>query len=210
VRARLGAIELLATATGSGPRRAGAGVQRLLDTQPVTLLIGIGIGGALDPALEVGHLVVAARTRERQGPSLAPDPAWRRRAEALGARSATLVTVPAPVLSAGEKAALLGTLPATERPAVVDMESHAWARAASERGIPWLVLRAISDGAREDLPGWLAACVDPDGGLSRAAAAWRALLDPASWPQLRRLRRRLRVQSEALAALCQRLIEDAR
>jgi len=86
VRARLGAIELLATATGGGPRRAGAGVQRLLDTQPVTLLIGIGIGGALDPALEVGHLVVAARTRERQGPSLAPDPAWRRRAEALGAR----------------------------------------------------------------------------------------------------------------------------
>ena len=85
------------------------------------------------------------------------------------------------------------------------MESAAWARACGQAGVPYVFLRAISDTAEEDLPGYLAGCMDAEGSIRRAAVASRALLHPGSIPALLRMRGRVaaggRVLGEAVAAL---------
>ena len=97
-------------------------------------LFGAGVGGALTPGLAVGDLVVSARVLDPEGE--APPPS-RRLLEAVlaatGARAGTLLTVERPVVSAAEKAELAC---ATGAPAVCDMESAAWARAAAAAGFP--------------------------------------------------------------------------
>ena len=83
-------------------------------------------------------------------------------------------------------------------PAAVDMESAAWARACAEAGVPYLILRAISDTADEDLPGYLAGCMDAQGSIRRAGVASGALRHPGSIPALLRMRRaRRRVRPRA-------------
>ena len=86
-----------------------------------------------------------------------------------GARSGTLVTVDRPLVAAAEKAAWAARI--GDGSAAVDMESAAWARAAAARGIPYIVVRAVSDAADEELPGYLSRCMDADGGIRRSA--WR-------------------------------------
>ena len=74
---------------------------------------------------------------------------------------------------------------------VADMESAAWAREAAARGIPYLVVRAVSDAATEELPAFLADAVGTDGSIRRGEVARRAILEPSSWGTLLRMRRRM-------------------
>jgi hypothetical protein len=80
------------------------------------------------------------------------------------------------------------------------MESAAWARAAAAHDIPFLIIRAVSDTSAEELPGYLAECMDRDGGIRRSAVALRALAHPGSIPTLLRMRRRVADCSQRLAA----------
>jgi nucleoside phosphorylase len=57
----------------------------------------------------------------------------------------------------------------------VDMESHHVARAAAERGLPFIAVRAISDQAHEALPAVMADFVD-DQGETRMSAVLAALI----------------------------------
>ncbi|HEV8391523.1 MAG TPA: hypothetical protein VGQ35_16850 [Dongiaceae bacterium] len=52
---------------------------------------------------------------------------------------------------------------------VVDMESHHVARAASERGLPFVAVRAVSDQAHEALPAIMATFVDAEGQTKMSA-----------------------------------------
>jgi hypothetical protein len=88
------------------------------------------------------------------------------------------------------------------------MESAAWARAASRSGVPYVVLRAVTDTAAESLPAFLSACVGTDGGIRRGAVAVRALFRPASWPALVGMRRRARDGAAAVAAAVARLLSE--
>ena len=62
------------------------------------------------------------------------------------------------------------------------MESAGWARVASARDIPYVVVRAVTDTADEDLPAYLSRCYDPEGGIRRGrvllARARETGLDP--------------------------------
>jgi adenosylhomocysteine nucleosidase len=87
-----------------------------------------------------------------------------------------------------------------------DMESAAWAREAAARGIPYLVVRAISDAADEDLPAFFTETVGTDGSIRRGEVARRALLEPSSWGTLLRMRRRLHDCSESLGAFLARML----
>jgi nucleoside phosphorylase len=51
----------------------------------------------------------------------------------------------------------------------IDMESHHVARAAAERGVPFIAVRAVSDQAHEVLPAIMATFVDTDGQTKMSA-----------------------------------------
>jgi adenosylhomocysteine nucleosidase len=52
---------------------------------------------------------------------------------------------------------------------VIDMESHHVARAAAERGLPFIAVRAVSDEAHQTLPAVMAKFVDAEGGTKMSA-----------------------------------------
>lgn len=168
---------------GTRPQQALAQARALLDAG-ATALLSVGVAGALDPDLAPGALLVPARVRH--GPLLlAADGALVAALErACGARRVEAVAgVDAMAATPAEKAALHATTGA----ALVDMETHAVARAAAAAGRPWAALRAIADDARTSLPAWTARLVRADGRIDGAAAAWGALSHPADWPALLRV-----------------------
>jgi len=57
----------------------------------------------------------------------------------------------------------------------IDMESHHVARAAAERGLPFIAVRAVSDQAHEALPAILASFVDGEG-QTKMSAVFAALI----------------------------------
>jgi hypothetical protein len=86
------------------------------------------------------------------------------------------------------------------------MESAAWAREAAARGVPYAILRVVSDGADEELPGYIAHCIDSEGGIHRGKVAFAALARPASIPVLWSMRGRVREASSRLAAFVEHYV----
>jgi adenosylhomocysteine nucleosidase len=110
----------------------------------VRALISFGLAGGLDPSLRAGDLIVPARVTDG-GEVWAADPALM---ALLGGGTAHVLRGSGDVLAtlAQKRAALaLGAH-------AVDLESAAVARAASARGLPFAVLRAICDEAGRALP----------------------------------------------------------
>jgi adenosylhomocysteine nucleosidase len=112
-------------------------------------LISFGLCGALDPALAVGDIIVGDGVVGGDGP-LATDPAWTNtlRAALPGSRRGLVAGADVIAGSLAAKAALRQASSA----AVVDMESHAVARVARDVGLPFAVIRAVSDTAGRALP----------------------------------------------------------
>jgi len=190
--------DVLVAATGVGPVKAARGADRLMARHRPHLVVGAGVAGALSEDLGVGDIFVARRVLDAEGAAPPPDPELTARASAMpGTRSGTLVCVERPLVTASEKASWAARVDA---PAAVDMESAAWARAAAAHGIPYVVLRAISDHALDELPGYLSRCMDKDGGIRRWAVALHAMAEPSTIPVLRRMQHRVRDGAERLAA----------
>lgn len=152
-----GGMEVHLIETGIGAKAAYPAARAALDVLAVDVVVSTGYAGALGPA-GIGELVMGTevlnwtkghpRMRFRNDPALlviARDTAdlaktpWSQGA---------LVTVDNVVWRATEKQAL-GTVSGA---IAVDMESAAIAQAAGERGLPFLLVRAVSDRADEDLP----------------------------------------------------------
>jgi hypothetical protein len=111
------------------------------------------------------------------------------------------------VCSAAERHALW-QLTDFEPAAVVDMESYDFVSAARARQVDVAILRVVSDVADDRLPPWLNRCRRPDGTLSRAQVALRAVAAPIWIPALLRMRGRLADASAALADALELLLED--
>lgn len=203
---RTGASVLLGL-TGDGARRASGGLHFLLGESPVSFLVGAGVAGALAPSLRAGDLVVARRVIDETGEAPAPDPVLVAQAISLGAKPATAVTVTRPMTSSKEKTDLAARVCASDSAlAVVDMESAAWARAATSRGVPYVILRAVSDTSEEDLPAFLSSCLGSDGSIDRAAVARKLLFHPGALPGLLAMRRRVLQASEVLGLFLARFL----
>jgi len=72
---------------------------------------------------------------------------------------------------------------------LVDLESVAFATAASARGWRWGIVRGMSDAVDADLPAEIEACLDARGRLRRVAILAAVCRRPALAGSLRRLRR---------------------
>ncbi len=198
--------KVVVASTGDGPRRAAWASALLLEQHRPLALVGAGIAGALSPDLAVGDIIASRRVRSGIGDTPPPDPGLLKRALAGGtARAGTLATVDRPVVTRAAKAALAAAS-GGDAVLAVDMESSAWAREAAVRGIPYLILRVVSDTAEEELPDFLPDCVGSDGSIRRAAVARRAFLRPGSWGTLLRMRRRLLDGSGALGSFLAGLV----
>ena len=197
-RTRWADPQLVVAATGDGAQRAEARARQLVDAFRPTGLLGLGIAGALSPSLIALELVASEHVSNGGGNIPAVDPLLLTIARSAGARPATLVTVRAPIVSAEEKKALAESA-APGKIAAADMESAGWAKGAAAAGVPFVVVRAISDTASDELPEYLPACIGPHGGILRSAVIARALAHPASIPALWRLQRRTAACAEKLA-----------
>jgi adenosylhomocysteine nucleosidase len=197
--------------TGDGARNARQGMAALLGALRVDRLLAIGVAGALSPDLGPGAMVIGERVLDTAASGdgdaglLADRALVERIASILAARAAVVVTSDRIADSVAEKQRLLlraaraGGQAASVVPAVVDLESAAYAGAAARAGIPWLVLRAVSDTAGEALPALLNRSRDEGGAVRRTSVVRGLLGDPSALPVLLSLRRRVRDGAETLA-----------
>jgi len=152
------------------------GLAEALARRP-TALISFGVCGALDPTLKVGDLVVGSGVF-MDGVRIAADEAWVERLIAAlpGARRGDFASGGAIVGDVAAKAALRRETGAS----AVDMESHLVAGS----GLPFAVLRAVSDHADRDLPRSARAAFRSDGGVDVGAVFLALMASPAELPQL--------------------------
>jgi len=194
-----------AAVTGEGPRRAARRAGELCDLHRPDVLLGAGVAGALSSDLAFGEILVARRVFDTAGDAPHPDTALSKRAAAIpGIRGGALFSADRIIVAARERSELAARI--ADDPAAVDMESAGWARAASARGIPYVVVRVVSDTADEDLPPYLARCYDPEGGIRRGRVLFHALGRPGSIPKLLAMRRRVRECGERLSAFVEHFL----
>lgn len=184
--------------TGDGERNARRGIEAALVSFRPSRLLMIGVAGALTPDLGIGDVIAARRVVEVGGESRSPSSELVTRAVQAGIQPGTVVTT-GRLAATAEAKARLAAHPGIDSPAVVDLESAFYAQAADEAGVPWLVLRAVSDTATESLPTFLERCRDKDGAVRRGRVVLGALVRPWTLPTLVRLGRTVGRCSEALA-----------
>lgn len=185
--------------SGMGPVAARRGAQALADAGAVALAV-FGVAGALSEHLHNGALFCPERVLDEDGHAYAADLAWRASLQQRLAASlhmeGTLLSVASPLLTPADKAAAHQHCAAL----AVDMESASVAAVARERGLPFVVLRAIVDEASDAIPTALNDSIDAWGRprpLHLMAALCR---HPSVLGELPRLYSRMQRATQALRA----------
>ena len=168
----------------------------------VSGVIGIGIAGALDPALNPGDCIVASAILSDDD-WFAPDPLWVTRLvkRIPGAIHAPIAGTSAILMDAATKSALFHSSGAS----ACDMESHIVARIANARGIPFAALRTIADRATSDLPAAARVALTADGNLNFRSVFASVVASPAQIPALIRTGRESNSAFYALFRCCRAL-----
>ncbi len=190
--------------TGVGPAKAQAACQAVFDKRPWTVFIASGFAGALVPA-RIGDLVIPEQVVRRDLDNVGsfPDSSilcssfYRQKAQNTAqlsenaVLSGRLVTVRNIVWLARDKQAIGRAFEASS----LDVESAAVGISAAQRGIPFFVVRSVSDRVEEDLPLDLNLFCQPGTFLQ---GAWAVATTPWTWPAFNRLRRQKNVASAKL------------
>ena len=128
-------------------------------------IMSYGMCGALADGLVIGDWVIGERLAGAVEAVCDPDWAAALAAKLPGARrggyfaDGRMIDTVAEKLALGERHAALA----------VDMESQVAAAVAAERGLPFAILRCVSDGARHLLPHAITVSMRPDGGVDGRA-----------------------------------------
>jgi adenosylhomocysteine nucleosidase len=198
--------------TGEGIENAERALRSWLDAETPRAVVGIGFAGALSASLGVCDLIVARECR-MSGSEAVPatqvllEAAMRSEAAGKTVCFGVTVTVNEVVCRAEEKRRLARTLGPDEI-ACVDMESSAIARVCSERGIPFLIARSVTDLFAEDLPVDFNRCRRADGRTSNWKVLASALGRPSSLKSLWELRQRSILCSEKLAGFVRGFVSE--
>lgn len=133
------------------------------------IILSAGVAGALDPSLRPGDLVVDGDPQiAAKLAGILPEV---RVGRVLG--SDTIVATAAEKRRRAQGGAL-----------AVDMETHVARAVATRRGLPFGVVRAISDGAEDTLPPAALAGMAPDGGVALGAVLSSLIRQPGQLPAL--------------------------
>lgn len=166
------------------------------------LVISAGVCGGLDPDLRAGDLVLPDAVITDGGlrlPITASDAQRAAAAGSVSARAGVLATVRRSVATPEAKAALRAATGAV----AVDMESAVILEAAAARGFPSLVVRAVTDEARETLPDEVMRLMGADGRIRGAGLL--ALTRPRVLRRALQLRRSTSLALLSVAASLGRL-----
>ena len=191
--------------SGMGPVAARRAAEELATAGAAALAV-FGVAGALSDHLRNGALFSPERVLDENGHGYATDPGWRANLQQQLATIPTplrtegvLLSVASPLLTHAAKTA------AYQRYSVlaVDMESAAVAAVAKERGLPFVVLRAIVDEADDAIPTALNGSVDA-WGRPRPLRLMAALCgQPSLLGELPRLYSRMQRATQALRTVAE-------
>jgi adenosylhomocysteine nucleosidase len=183
IRVRTGTLgdrPVVAVATGMGTARATAATERLLDAVPVDRVVVVGITGAIDDdtpiaTVVVPEVVVDSASGVAHRPAPLPD------FSPQGTMWSTDELLTDPEVLAGLR----------DRGVVsLDMETAAIASVCEGRGVPWSVVRAISDRATDgSVDAEVFALSRPDGTPDPRAVVRYLLRHPGRVPGLVRMAR---------------------
>ncbi len=164
----IGSCQVVAVASGVGKVKAAASTQHLIDEFAPEAIICCGVAGALNPKLKIGDIVIAERALQHDFDLGAPDLLKRLRKRWLKA-DRVLVELAVETgkdlgfehrirlgrVLTGDQA--IGTQERRQwlwknfRGDCVEMEGAAVAQVCHMNGTPFLIVRAISDSAGENL-----------------------------------------------------------
>ena len=166
-------------------RRASEAARELIEKSAPRLLISFGIAGAVEADLKIGDVVVpeAYCTLEHgvPGPLLAlrPWPEIALKAAALTAHNRGACLVSGTAVTTGGVKVLEDQLCDLVHP-ILEMETAGIAPVAAENGIPFLCMRAISDGPGAPIPFDLGEIMDEDANIRTG----RILMEIARHPRI--------------------------
>jgi len=157
----------------------GARLERELEAAvaDATMVLSCGLAGALAPGLKAGDLVLGERF---PGESRGTDVVEMLREQLAGAHIGSIIGSDTIVASVAEKQALYAETNAL----AVDMESHIAARVAARHGLPFAIVRAISDTADHTLPPAALVGMRPDGSMALGAVLASLARNPGQLPAL--------------------------
>ncbi len=169
-------------------------------------VLSFGLCGGLDLALAPGDLVIGTHVRALDR-DLAANADWVASLEAAlpEARVGGFAGSDTIVGDVSAKAAMREATHAI----AADMESHRAAEAAERAGVPFAILRAVSDSAAESLPMCAQLGFRPDGGVDVGAVVQGLLARPSEFPALMRTARNAGKAMTALAEAARRLSLDS-
>ena len=208
--------KVLLVESGVGMGRAEQATRLLIEAASPQIILNFGFGGATLPGPAVGDLVVATSLLLfRKGScSIVPGPD-----QALAEKLAALLEEKSggkgfcvhrgTFITTGEiigKRAIASLLPPVGNP-LLEMESAAVARMARDNGIPMVAVRAVSDGADEELDFSINDFVDHTMQIRAHKVLWTLARKPWLIPQLVRLARNSRVAGDNLATAVLTLLD---
>jgi adenosylhomocysteine nucleosidase len=175
---RIGDRPVIAVITGIGTALARAATVRLLDAVDVEWVIVVGIAGAIGNQIPIGTLVLPRLVvNGADGSAHLPTPLG------VGTAYGKLWTTDELLLDRAQHAEL-----EVDGVLALDMETAAVAKACDERGIPWSVVRAISDRASDGtVDAEIFGLAHPDGTGNLPAVARYLVRHPGALPRLVRL-----------------------
>lgn len=185
---------------GPGAERLGAWAERLGGGERVVILAGLA--GALHSKRPAGTAwqVTGVHDAQRDEPWV---PTFDLAGRADGQERCVVTSTTGTVLGPVAKERLAGQTGAD----LVDLESVVFARAATRLGWRWGIVRGVSDGVDEALPGLIDRWID-ERGRSRPGAVALALLRRPGWmPGVIRLAGQSRSAMRAVAARVVEILE---
>lgn len=141
---KIGHLRVQVALSGCGPERAAASADLLCRYGQPDLLMSAGVSGGLWHEACCGDVALASSVETPDQPRLICPFAL-----SLPIVSHPMLTLPTVVVTRAEKEEVRQAYPECWG---IDMESYSLAAAAQRAGLPWLVLRAISDPWNKDLP----------------------------------------------------------
>ena len=166
-------------------------------------LISFGFAGGIDDTVTAGTIVLASEVRVGRQETVTTNDQWRmavcdKIAGSVSVIEEAIAATDEIVREAAEKTRLRYQTGAV----AVDMESLAVSQVAAATGLPFIVIRAVSDPAVQSLPIMAIDAVDDAGRLRFWRILWSLFRHPGQLGELRRLAENTRAAGDALAAVC--------
>jgi adenosylhomocysteine nucleosidase len=192
--------------TGEGIVNVERHLESWLEKSKARTVLSIGFAGALSQSLKAGDLVIAEEVRNA---SVLPDAKLLTAARRVSTGDPWIhfgvaLTSNEILWKAHSKRVLAESL--TDVIGAVDMESTAVARICGRRGLPFLVVRSITDLLDEDLPLDFNQYRNCDGRVDSKRVIKAALLRPGAIRGLWQLRKRSQLCAERMAEFVGRLV----